>query len=341
MEETEIIDLSRPQKHFTYPRFAALPSSSAHPLEDLQFAIAPATPKAVHIEGNTLKAMTALFNEIGIQKFDRVGVQLPAPPEFLRVARERAQVVILPRDPEELLAMDFSPLRLVLFSHPSAADGFYYPSDIYDRILQKALLNPRTIVFSDESHLFFTFNSVVPGSARSFLPTGRVYIGGSLYPIMCPQGPYLSWWYGQAPNKIPNVVLDVADLELAQEAVLSFRSRHGRALQEFQRKILVLQVSLRELTDLLKPALVRRDIQVPFWPETGFNLLVDISPFLQRSGLDMESYRSYLLEKKGLRIESGEAYGCPQTLVFCFAAKPAILKRLTAGFLKSLTEFRV
>ncbi len=335
--ERKVMNLSLPHYSFSYPSFAFLPEGQVSEISDLKIAVQPPHPEGVVIARDLARSLEKLFDELQITKSDVIAVQIPSPREFMEIASRRATVRKISRDPQDLAETDFSAFRLVFLSHPSGADGFYYPKDIYDRILQRALFNPRTVVYSDERNMLFSFNSVVPGTAASFLPTGRVYIGGGVYPVMCPQGPFTAWYFSHNKPAANDDLIEATEIQLACQAVLSFRSRQGRALQEFQRKLLVLQMSMRVMADLLKPAVLAKRAHVPFWPETGFYLLVDISTHLLLSGQTMPELLAKMENNHGLLIKSGEEFGLKDSLWLCFAAPPHRLKELFGPLLGEIS----
>jgi len=333
----ELVDFTKPQKHFSYPHFAGLPEVD-DPIIYIQQVVSPRNPKSVRLSRN-LSALVEDFldcHSIGVT--DTVGIQKPYPEEFFVALSGRCRVRILPRDPEEFFESDLSEVKALLLSNPSRPDGFYYPQENYEQILNFALKSPGLLILSEESFGLFSFNNEAPGSAKNYLATGRVFTACTIFPAHSPQGPELSWWQGQAIQKSPLLLnLNAEELKLGLRALLAFQNRQGRAVGEFQRRMLVLRKGLRDFLDELKPALLNNLIHIPLWPDSGFYLIIDLSQALQRSGQSLEAWLREVEEKYGLRLRSAAAFGFPNSIQLCFAANPKALRDLGKKLLLHLT----
>jgi hypothetical protein len=311
MEAVQIHDLRRPD-----PAWELLPPSSDKApgsIDDLRSYFHAAAPKCVRFFENTKQCLEAFFSKRSVK---RIALQLPCPQDFWEVFEAHgAQIVELPRDPEELRAMALDGIDLVFMSHPSTADGFYYPEDILESVLAYILSHQKLHLIYDESLRLLLHNKEeISGTVSKAALSERCLKFMSLRAWNGAQSCVLvgdaQLTEGQAPA---GEIVALADLEL----------REQMGTDRFFRRLINSQRSLRAFADTLKAPLEKRLLVVPHWPHAGLNLYVEC-------GAGLESSRLYeALRAEGIVCLEGKLVGCPRGLVFNYGRAPSLM--LTLG----------
>jgi hypothetical protein len=186
----------------------------------------------------------------------------------------------------------------------------------------------------DPRNTLFSLDSVAAGRIEPVLQAGQlqkipVYIIDSIFPIRSPTGPGTSWIlpFNSCAKERPQLLdtsheVPEADLIQTSRALLAFMSRQGPAMAEFQRRILVLQRSVRAFADKLMP-LTRPPharLHIPYWPTQGFMLKIDL--VLDSNDKKINVSQPLVLEMArnfSLLAIPGEVFGCPQSFFINYA----------------------
>lgn len=344
-----LFDARLPQSNFRYLEHPIAPQHA-----DLTAAIcrvlSPLTPANTFLFSNLVEALVHRMRQLSAELSGplRVTLQSPCPEEFLRAtATVKARVNFVAIDPEDFANTDFSNCDLFVWSNPNRANGLYYPQDIYERMLSHVMTTSKATVIVEESLGLFSFNQVVPGSLRDLFKARayneRLIFCGSLFPIYAPQGPDLAWLEEPGLSPRPSAPVDRDLLERAYPALLAFQNRQGRGVAEFQRRMLVVRQGLRDFADEIKESLLAGHLRVTHWPESGFYLLLDLSPFLKKHDMSTPEALAWLERHHQILLKNGALFGAPGSVQLCFAANPRFLRDLAKKLNSALVEgpFRV
>jgi len=347
--QKEEIDLRGPHTSFRYPAFAQFPKNIENSeLEStLKTLVLPQHPDWVKIfprlSASVIYWLKQIQSQISTSPQDstqKMKVLCFSPLDLeLKSALFSAgvQVQFLPQDPHEWDNEElFKDIHAAILSNPNQANGFFYPESFFKKLIE-ALLNSQCLgVLCDESLQLFSFSTLAPASVkRSLSPDKKISVCASLYPAFSPLGPRTSWLINTSTFKDAghDIPLEVEDLQMAIRALMTFNSKQGATVMEFQRRLLALKQGLRRLTDLLQVSRHKGLLEIPHWPEAGVYLSLQIS---DQNGQSASQFCKRLFDDTGLLLEGIETESGKLELRLCFAAHERILveaaKRLN-GFL--------
>jgi hypothetical protein len=227
------------------------------------------------------------------------------------------RVVELSRDPEHF-AEELEQHRgaLVFLSNPNPWDSFDFPDEIWRQLITRALQAGCRVV-ADDSQAFFSFTETGPGRlSPGTLVDPKLEFWGSLKPVLKPQGENINYWLSQ--NAAPSLPQDPEASELAS-LLQGLSIRTGSAVQEFKRRMLEVHYSLKRITELLMPLKLKGKIDIPYFPQTGFYLIVDWRQALSQRQLSLQEGLDWLEQESAHKVLSGLEFRRPGHIALCFA----------------------
>ena len=106
---------------------------------------------------------------------------------------------------------------------------------------------------------------------------------------------------------------------------------------ECERRMLATAQSRKVLSLYLTEAILEKKVIVPLWPDSGFNLLIDLAPLLKERGF--ASARAWALkaaENQQILVNPGDYFGMPNCIQICYAASPNFVEKFAELLKKAL-----
>jgi hypothetical protein len=333
--QLEIVDFTRPQKHFVYPEFPTLGSKALeNPAEFLKNLLSNPLFENFRLFDNLCTSYIHFFENIMAANTSKKIASIGPPSTELTQAAAQLKLTleILSCDPEEIInTLAQNQFSAICFSNPNRINGFFYPHELFaDLYLKIRNFSDTVFIISDESLALFTFNLIAPGSLRAGLKKdSRLYIASSIYPVMSPQGPELSWLIHSInttmPSKSLNPLPNIEEQIFASRAVSAFQSRHGKAAAEFSRRMLAVDRGIKTLTVHLQKLVHEKKIHIHSWPESGFYLSFEV--LNMGSCQTIQEWCETLFQKTGILLLPGSFFHQPKQAALCYAASINFLDR--------------
>ncbi len=338
-------DLRVPHHQFRYPRpgrsTAKNSTEALTSLHTLLLSPVAGAPKQLSVFLEMKSCMRSWIQEKSLAG-KNIGLFLPAPKEIVSALQEaHCKAVHIPDDPsliQVLLEDKFTVLDAICLINPNRVSGFFYNEDLYASLFQTIKNKyPKVPYLLEESAGIFSLGDDTPASLKSLIKFENIDMMGSLFPFMAPQGSHFCWLLSSTPHPTHSE-LSTEELLSAEAIMQSFSSKQGALIAEFQRILLTLKRNVRVISDELRPLLTQKDIHIPFWPECGFYLGLDLSKILSKSKLSLEECVLRVAEKHGVLLEPGHLYLRPSLVYICFAAPESYLKRAGKRLCEALED---
>jgi hypothetical protein len=314
-------DATRSHPDFRYPAPPATDLGSTDLFRDMRDLACPEKPQTVLLAAN-LKQLMLQCLAPRKERGSKVGVTSPGSDDVLEALDElHFDVEFLPTDPDLIESTFLESLDGLIWSQPNRVDGSYFPPELYQTICDRYLkANPSGWLISEESASLFTLSQIPPGTAEPLaLHDPRVEVVRSLEPVLAPHGTQMAYLYG-GPEKTQSIppLVSLDELRFSLGTLTLLRVRQGGRFAEFQRKILLMDKSLRVFGDALQKLLPK--VRVAVWPQAGFSVCVRVP------GYDCVQVAERLFEASGILAKPGFYSGLPESLIFCYAATPKFLE---------------
>lgn len=282
-------------------------------------------------------------------------VIIPAPywvsyPEMVKLAEGKPVVVrtdVANRykmTADDLRSALSSKTKMVILCSPSNPTGSCYSREELAELAEVLADYPEVIVLSDEIYEYITYESdhVSIVQAAPELKERTIVVNGFS------KGFAMTGWrlgYLAAPKEISEATARIQSQETSAPSSISQKA--GEAAYTHPRdEIFKMRDEFRNRRDFIVDELSRIDGIKCFSPEGAFYVFPDVSAFLNTQTADGESINSstdlcmYLLEKHGLALVPGDAFGEPEGLRISFAASMAMLEDGIARLKTGLNELK-
>ncbi len=329
-------NLCQPHRLFKYPEFPLLDKESQDQPDNLiRSLLSPQNPSSIFLYSEFAQALQESLNSFQ-DTFDTVYTLEPYVPELLELSQKnKFRLLSIPRDPDlwqEFVEKIPQKPQVFFLSHPNYADGFCWPQSFFSKlILEIVKHSPQSLLTIDTRGTLFSLDANPAGRIEPILESGailnaKVQTLDSIYPVRSPLGPGTSWIHAHTQNtpKPLDRLSDISknDLVACARSILAFQSRQGPAMAEFQRRILVLQRSLRAFADKLMPLTrgTNPKISIPYWPTQGFYLKIDLNPLDKTTNPNATLDRVYAMARSfSILTLPGTLFGAPHSLVINYA----------------------
>lgn len=231
-------------------------------------------------------------------------------PEMVKMVGGRP-VIVHPKgdrlDPKELEAQIGSKTRVLILNSPSNPTGQVYDSDELRSFLK--VITPHPIwLLSDDTYYTLVYEPATWTSALRLLPDfrSRTCLIGSCSKTYAMTGWRLGW--ALAPKPLADAMIKLQGQVTSSASQISQVAAEA-ALKDFHGEAEGLRVKFQKRRDLIWALVQKIPGLKAIRPEGAFYLFVDFRGVLK--GRSSVSFASELLEKEGVCMIPGDAFGAP------------------------------
>jgi hypothetical protein len=256
-------------------------------LKNLQKLIWIKNPEKVYFYSTPVEALINWAKVKKISENDVVGVIAPYPVLFEKAAQSlKIKLIEIPRDPEQLVSLNLNQFKAVWLSNPNICDGFFYPKDLFDLLLDFFKTQKNLQVLCEESTRYFYENSEsdLVGSVEKHLDNECFTLMSGTYAFSNEE---LAWLV-QSSSGLEQI--EIPNFEGEKQHRL-FSLHGGRQMSYVYKQLWVQEHKLGRFVEKLRPLFNSKLVSMPHWPlKLALNLVIDISPYLKNQNLDFSSW---------------------------------------------------
>lgn len=264
-------------------------------LKNLQKLIWIKNPEKVYFFISPQEALINWAKVKNISANDVVGVIAPYPEFFEKTAQTlKIKLVEIPRDPEQLVSLNLNQFKAVWISNPNICDGFFYPKDLFEILLDFFKSHTNLQILCEESTRYFYENSEsdLVGTLEKQLDNDRFTLLSGTYAFSNEE---LAWL---VQSSSPIEQKEIPNFEGEKQHRL-FSLHGGRQMSFVYKQLWVQEHKLGRFIEKLRPLFNSKLVNMPHWPfKLALNLVFDISPYLKSQNLDFISWWNNLDESK-------------------------------------------
>ncbi|MBP7843626.1 MAG: hypothetical protein KA116_02325 [Proteobacteria bacterium] len=264
-------------------------------LKNLQKLIWVKNPEKVYFYSTPVEALMTWAKVKNISENDVVGVIAPYPEIFEKAAQAlKIKLIEIPRDPEQIVSLNLNQFKAVWLSNPNICDGFFYPKELFDLLLDFFKTQNDLQILCEESTRYFYENSEsdLVGSLEKHLDNERFTLMSGTYAFSNEE---LSWLI-QSSSQLEQI--EIPNFEGEKQHRL-FSLHGGRQMSYVYKQLWVQEHKLGRFVEKLRPLFNSKLVSMPHWPfKLALNLVIDISPYLKNQNLDYSSWWNNLEDSK-------------------------------------------